>query len=251
MGDTVLLSKPTGNFHASNQPADPVVLLSGGVGITPMLSITEYSINHEPGRHVYFIHSSINKEVQPMRQRLRQIKAGKNNFQLSVFHSEPLTDELAGIDYDYRGFITKEHIPVDKTAAYFVCGPAGFMETMVGYLKELAIEENKIHIEFFGTQKETRAKEIYLDPEPTSFAVNLAKSNKLISWKEGMGSLLELIESAGITPANNCRMGTCSSCETKLTKGTYEYNPEPFVETADGNVLICCARPTSNIELEL
>lgn len=250
-GDTILLSKPVGNFHLSNEHSNPFVLISGGVGITPMLSMAEYVNSYQPTRHVYFIHSSINKDVQPMLERLLQIKATNINFQLSVSHSDPLENELINIDYDYHGFITKKNIPIVGNAEYFVCGPVGFMETMYNYLKELEVSENKIYFEFFGVKKGFEKKRILKDSKITSFDIKLTKSNKLISWKEGMGSLLELIESAGLTTASSCRMGTCSACESKLVKGTFNYDPEPFMETAEGNVLICCAKPTSDIEIEL
>lgn len=251
IGDSVLLSKPLGNFHLSNQNNNPVVLVSGGVGITPMLSIAEFISNYQPARQVYFLHSSINKDVQPMLERLLQMKASNINFQLSIFHSEPLENEFINSDYDYRGFITKNHIPVNSSAEYYICGPGGFMEAMFNYLKELEISEHKIYFEFFGAEKKFGATNIFRDSKTKSFGVTLTKSKKLISWKEGMGSLLELIESAGLTPDNSCRIGTCSTCESKLLTGTYEYDPEPFMETSEGNVLICCARPTSDIEIEL
>lgn len=251
IADTILLSKPTGNFHLSNQNNNPVVLISGGVGITPMLSMAEYMHTYHPARQIYFIHSSINKNVQPMLQRLLQFKAANINFHLSIFHSEPLENELVNTDYDYRGFLTKNHIPFYGKAEYFVCGPVGFMKTMFGYLLEHEVNESNIYFEFFGSENRFVTKEIFVDSKTPSFSVKLTKSKKEISWKEGMGSMLELIESTGLTPANSCRMGTCSTCESKLIKGTFEYDPEPFMETAAGNVLICCAKPTSDIEIEL
>jgi uncharacterized protein len=251
IGDTILLSKPLGNFHLTNKNNNPVVLLSGGVGITPMLSIAEYINTYQPSRQVYFIHSSINKNVQPMMERLLQLKATNINFQLSISHSEPLESEVINIDYNYSGFIAKKHLPNNINAEYFVCGAVGFMETMFNYLKELEISENNIHFEFFGAEKKFEKKKILMDSKTNSFDVKLTKSNKLISWKAGMGTLLELIESIGLTPDNSCRMGTCSTCASKLIKGTFEYDPEPFIETAEGNILICCAKPTSDVEIEL
>ena len=88
--------------------------------------------------------------------------------------------------------------------------------------------------------------------EPTSnFLVRLTKSNTEIVWNDLTNNLLELIETAGIIPQSSCRMGVCGTCESKLISGTYEYDPEPFVETAINHLLICCARPTSDIEIEL
>jgi ferredoxin-NADP reductase len=250
-GDTILLSKPAGNFHLANQNNNPVVLISGGVGITPMISIAEYINRYQPTRQIYFIHSSIDKNVQPMMQRLLQMKTTNINFELSIFHSYPLENEVINIDYDYRGLISRNHIPTVSNADYYVCGPVGFMETMHNYLNELEVHENKVYFEFFGVKKKFGAKQVFADSKTTSFDIKLIKSNKLISWKAGMGSLLELIESVGLTPDNSCRMGTCSTCESKLIKGTFGYDPEPFMEVAEGKILICCAKPTSDMEIEL
>lgn len=251
IGDTVLMSNPAGNFHLTTDANNPLILLSGGVGITPMLSMAEYVNVYQPHRKIYFLHSSLHKNVQPMLQRLKQLNTSNANFGLSIFHSHPLEDEAKNIDYDYEGFITKNRIPVSDNAAYYVCGPVGFMDTMFTYLKELNVDEDKIFFESFGGDNKIGAKQLLVDSTTKSFDVRLTKSNKQISWREGMGSLLELIESAGLTPDNSCRMGTCSTCESKLTKGTYEYDPEPFMEATEGHVLICCAKPTSDIEIEL
>lgn len=250
VGDKVLLSKPMGNFYLTNQD-NPLVLISGGVGITPMLSMIEYLALYQPDREVYFIHSSTNKEVQPMLKRLLQLRDVNTSFHLSIFHTAPMTGERANVDYDFRGRITKSHLPVYPTADYFVCGPVGFMEAMFASLKEIGMQEGKMHLEFFGTERKFETRKSYIDLKSTSFNITLLKSSQRLVWKEGMGSLLELIESAGLNPDSQCRMGTCSTCETKLTTGTYEYYPEPFVETGEGNILICCARPTSDIEIEL
>lgn len=83
-----------------------------------------------------------------------------------------------------------------------------------------------------------------------SYKVTLLKSGKTIQWDPGKGSLLELCESAGLHPEHSCRVGTCATCASKLISGTYEYDPEPFFEP-DNHILICCAVPTSDMEIEL
>ncbi len=251
VGDSVMISKPIGSFHLRPESDNPVVLISGGVGITPMLSIAEYIELYQAGRKVYFLHSSMNKQVQPMRKWLSRIKETNTNFQLSIFHSDPVDDERVNIDYDYLGHITKNHLPVDGRAEYFVCGPEGFMKNMIAYLKELEVDESKIYSETFGTQVKPGTEKVLSDTETKAFEVMLTKSNNRLIWKKGMGSLLELVESAGLKPDSSCRMGTCSTCQSKLIKGTYEYDPEPLMETDQDNILICCAKPTSDMEIAL
>lgn len=85
----------------------------------------------------------------------------------------------------------------------------------------------------------------------TNYNIKLLTSNKNVVWEPGKGTLLELFESAGLNPANSCRMGTCGTCESRLVSGTFAYDPEPFMEPSDNNILICCAIPTSDMEIEL
>lgn len=251
VGSTILLSEPIGYFHLPVNNQNPLVLISGGVGITPMLSIAEYVTDRMPERQIYFIHSSINRDVQPMLDRLQYFKATNENFKLVIFHSDPLEDELIDIDYDYRGFVTKERLPQINHAEYMVCGPVAFMETIFIFLSEFEISEDKIHFEFFQSPKAVESKQPGKDEVSSGIKVTLVKSGKVLFWQEGGGTLLELIESAGLQPDNSCRMGTCSTCQTRLVGGTFQYEPEPFMEPEAGNVLICCAVPTSNVEIDL
>lgn len=253
-GDTIGISKPTGDFQLTINSSKPVVLLSGGVGITPMLSMLEFIVAHEPDRRVYFLHSSLNKAVQPMLVRLRELGKKHKNLYLSIHHSKPGIDEKAGIDYDYAGLISKDYLnsvlPMIEMD-YFLCGPVGFMETMYQYLQEFSVNEENIHYEFFGEGKNLGTKPIFVDSNSNNFKVKFTKSNKEIQWDSSQQSILELAESAGLTPEFSCRMGTCSTCESTLLKGTIEYDPEPFIETPEGRILICSSKPVSNLEIEL
>ncbi|MDD2791672.1 MAG: FAD-binding oxidoreductase [Sediminibacterium sp.] len=251
VGGTLLVSDPMGDFHLSVNNQNPLVLISGGVGITPMLSMAEYVFDRQPERQIYFIHSSLNRNVQPMLDRLQYLKTTSNNFKLVIFHSDPLEEELVDIDYDYRGFITQERLPLIGNAEYMVCGPVAFMETVFSFLSEFEIAEDKIHFEFFQSPKTVESKQPIKQGASNGIKVTLVKSQKTLFWQEGAGTLLELVESAGLQPDNSCRMGTCATCQTKLLGGSFQYEPEPFMEPEEGNILICCAIPTSNVEIDL
>lgn len=250
-GNTVLLSDPMGDFYLPVDNQEPLVLISGGVGITPMLSVAEFVTDRQPGRQIYFIHSSLNKDVQPMLERLQFLKTTSDNFKLVIFHSDPLEDELIDIDYDFRGFITKDRLPRINHAEYMVCGPVAFMETIFSFLNEFEITEDKIHFEFFQLSKSMESKQPLAESVSSGIKVTLLKSKKVLLWQEGAGTLLELIESAGLKPDNSCRIGTCSTCQTRLVAGSFQYEPEPFMEPVEGTVLICCAIPTSNVEIDI
>ena len=84
-----------------------------------------------------------------------------------------------------------------------------------------------------------------------NYKIKFLKSGLEVDWNDDHTNILELAEANGLTPDYSCRMGTCSTCESKLVNGTFEYDPEPFMETEDNNILICCAKPTSNMEIEI
>jgi hypothetical protein len=252
VGDIIPISKPVGNFMLDTNSPTPVVLLSAGVGITPMLSMTEYLQKNQPDREIHFIHSSRNKHVQPMLLRLQEIEALSKRFNLSVLHSAPLEDEMLNRDYHLSGRITREHIPtVHPGASYYICGPRDYIKDIRELLSQLGIPAGQVFFEYFSESVKEQLTEETSKHEEKSFKVKLLRSGKEVIWDQRKGSLLELIESAGLNPANSCRMGTCATCESKLVKGSYEYDPEPFMEPSDDNILICCAIPTSDMEIEV
>jgi len=253
VGSEIDVTLPMGDFYLNSTIETPIVLLSGGVGITPMMSMLEFVVKHQPQRQVYFLHSSLDKNVQPFRKRLKELSEEYNQLVVTTFHSHPLNDEKEGIDYNHSGFINKETLAttVKINPTYFMCGPVAFMETMYNYLIELAIPKDRILYEFFGEGKPLGDTPIFKDSQSLGIAVSFSESKKTTQWDSSMLSLLDLAEANGINPPSSCRMGTCSTCETSLLSGTIEYDPEPFMEASEGKIFICCAKPTSNIEMAL
>ncbi len=253
-GGLLNISKPTGKFHINIAADNPIVLISGGVGITPMLSMAEYAAAHQPNRKVYFLHSSIDKQVQPMSKRLREIQAKHPGFELTIFHTTPQEDELKGVDFDEKGFITRQYLEamnIEKGADYYLCGPVGFMEAMYNALIEMKIPETNIAYEFFGDGKLSGAAPKFTDSKSAGLSVTFSKSGVSANWPEGISSLLELAEVNGLSPAFSCRMGTCSTCETRMISGEITYDPEPFMEPQTENIFICCAKPVSDVIIDL
>jgi ferredoxin len=118
-------------------------------------------------------------------------------------------------------------------------------ENLPGETKQQSADDSQRYNEYFATANDHTAE------GNLTHTIKLLKSDMTIIWDQSKGSVLELCESVGLTPPNNCRMGTCGTCETKLVTGDYEYDPEPFMEPLDGKIFICCARPLSDMEIEL
>lgn len=253
-GDIVEVSKPSGNFHLIPGNSNPVVLLSGGVGITPMLSMLEFITEKEAAKKVFFLHSSLNKDVQPVFHRLKEIESNNKNLYLSIHHTYPNSDEIQDIDFNYKGMISKKYLSLvlPKTESdYFLCGPTMFMEAMYQNLIALGVKEEKINYEYFGEGKRLGSQPLIQKSVSKSYKVRFTKSDVEVDWDDPNQSILEVAEANGLSPVFSCRMGTCSSCESRLLNGNIEYDPEPFMDPTKGKIFICCAKPTSDVEIEL
>ncbi|MGO4809799.1 NO-inducible flavohemoprotein [Cupriavidus sp. 2MCAB6] len=152
VGDEVRLAAPYGSFYIDVNARSPIVLISGGVGLTPMVSMLKKALQ-EPPRQVVFVHGARNSAVQAMRNRLREASHEHANFKLLVFYNEPLPEDVQGKDFDYEGLVDvsliKDSIMLPD-ADYYICGPIPFMRMQHDALQNLDIPETRIHYEVFG-----------------------------------------------------------------------------------------------------
>lgn len=152
VGDEIKLAPPYGNFHIDVNAKTPIVLISGGVGLTPMISMLKQAIQ-DPQRRVLFVHGARNSGVHAMRDRLREVAKTYANFSLVVFYDDPLPQDVAGRDFDHQGLVNVKAIKnavVLPDADYYICGPIPFMRMQHDALKQLGIREARIHYEVFG-----------------------------------------------------------------------------------------------------
>jgi nitric oxide dioxygenase len=152
VGDTIRLAAPYGNFYVDVNASTPVVLISGGVGLTPMISMLN-RVLQSPGRDIVFVHGARNSAVHAMKDHLRQAQAQHPNFKTFVFYNEPLPQDQAGRDFDYPGFVDLDVIAdaiMLPDADYYICGPIPFMRLQHDALIARGIKEPRVHYEVFG-----------------------------------------------------------------------------------------------------
>lgn len=152
VGDELQLAAPYGSFHIDVDAKTPIVLISGGVGLTPMISMVKRAIQ-DPGRRVVFVHGARNGAVHAMRDRLKQTVATHPNFRAIIFYDSPLPADVQGQDYDFSGFVELDRIAGEvmlPDADYYICGPIPFMRMQHDKLKSMDVHESKIHYEVFG-----------------------------------------------------------------------------------------------------
>lgn len=152
VGDEIRLAAPYGSFHIDVEAKMPIVLISGGVGLTPMISMLKRAIR-DPQRQVVFVHGARNSGVHAMRDRLRETAKTYANFKLVVFYDDPLPQDAEGSDYDRKGLVDVNAIKdtiLLPDADYYICGPVPFMRIQHDALKQLGIPEARLHYEVFG-----------------------------------------------------------------------------------------------------
>ncbi|WP_447919076.1 NO-inducible flavohemoprotein [Achromobacter aegrifaciens] len=153
-GGVLDVAPPQGDFHLREEGNAPVVLLSGGVGLTPMVSILNHLVGLNDERQIRFVHGCRNNAVHAMRDHVNSVAAGRANVRKAVFYEEVGHGDQPGRDYDYAGRVDLNAIRDDvivPDADYYLCGPAGFMRAQRAALTGLGVPEDRIHAEAFGS----------------------------------------------------------------------------------------------------
>ncbi len=262
-GSKLLAKSPRGRFTLDPNNETPVVLLSAGVGLTPMISMLNAIVESGSKRPTWFIHGSRNKRVHAMSENVRRVAAEHENVRAHIRYSEPLPEEKVGRDYDDKGHVNIEllkRLLPGKDLDFYLCGPAPFMKSMFNGLHDWGIHQVRIHYEFFGPASVLggdRAK--VSTPKRAAEAteccgeieVAFSKSGVKANWNPSFESILDLAEANGLSPDYSCRSGICHTCICKIEEGEVEYVLEPLDPPDLGSVLICCSRPKTNIVVEV
>jgi nitric oxide dioxygenase len=156
-GTVLKVAAPAGDFFLERDPAEPAVLVSGGVGLTPMVSMLETVAAETPDRPVWWVHGAENSRVQAMHDHVRALAADAPGVTTHVFHAAPLANERRGADYDSRGLISADWL-VENTpardATYYLCGPKPFLRALARGLAAREVPADRIRYEFFGPADE-------------------------------------------------------------------------------------------------
>jgi ferredoxin-NADP reductase len=258
VGSVLELRAPGGHFHIDDGN-DPVVLIGSGIGITPMLSMANWSLAHQPGREVWLFYGVRNSRELIMKSHLATLAAAHPNFQLRVCFSDPLPEDLPVHDYQHRVRISvnvlRMHLPL-KPLHFYICGPTPMMQELVPALDDWGVADARIHFEAFGPASIKRNRPIPApvanrnDTTEDNIAVTFAKSGKTIQWRADAGSLLDFAEANGIAVNSGCRAGGCGSCQTTIQSGQVGYQQSPDFDPEPGTCLLCVCKPTSSVTLE-
>ncbi len=260
-GDAVDVSAPRGSF--SLQPgANPVVLLSAGVGATPVMSMLHALAAEKSDREIWWIYGARNSVDHPFagesRSLLRQLPRGRSY----IVYSRPAATDQLGLDFDASGHIDAAlvaKIGVSPGSGFYLCGPSSFLESMRDGLRRWGVPAENVHAEIFGALEGItpgmagviHTPHLPDGPQGSGPSISFARSGITAAWDPRYQSLLELAEACDVPVRWSCRTGVCHTCMTGLIGGSSHYNPEPLERPAPGNLLVCCSQPDENLILDL
>ncbi|HXZ42320.1 MAG TPA: 3-alpha domain-containing protein, partial [Terriglobales bacterium] len=260
-GDALDVSAPRGSFTL-HPGANPVVLLSAGVGATPVMSMLHALAAEKSEREIWWIYGTRNSLDRPFtresRSLLRQLPRGRSY----IVYSRPAATDQLGLDFDASGHINAallEEIGVSPNSEFYLCGPSSFLENMRNGLRNWGVPAGNVHTEIFGAlegvtpgmAKVVHTPHLPQGPPGSGASVSFARSGIAAAWDPKYQSLLELAEACDVPVRWSCRTGVCHTCMTGLIGGSIRYNPEPLERPAPGNVLMCCSQPDANVILDL
>ena len=260
-GSILEVSAPRGSFTLRSG-SEPVVLLSAGVGVTPVLAMLHTLAADKSSRPVWWLHGAPNRQEHPFleesRALLQELKDGHSYIQ----YSKPGPADQTGVDFDSAGHLTVsafDKIGVPHEGQFYLCGPPAFLRDLSAGLAAWGVTADHVHTEIFGTLDSitpgmrAATHSPHLPREPLGFGpgVSFARSGLTVPWDAKYRSLLELAEACDVPVRWSCRTGVCHTCETALIAGAVEYDPEPLDPPAKGDALICCGRPRSEVVLDL
>lgn len=253
VGTTLKVRAPSGHFYLEPGTA-PIVLIAGGIGITPMLSMLNWSLAQQPEREVWLFYGVRNGREQVMREHLESQSRRHANFHLHICHSDPLPDEVAGRDYHHAGRVGIDLLRLTlplHTYQFYICGPGPMMASMVAGLEDWGVPDARIHFEAFGPASvKRRAPASPVQEAGTDIQVTFARSGTTAIWRRSAGTLLDFAEQEGIPVDSSCRSGACGTCRTTITAGEVSYNQPPDYDPEPGTCLLCVCTPKSSVTLE-
>lgn len=253
-GDHLQVKAPSGHFYLVEDESLPLVLIAGGIGVTPMLSILNAILETGAQRDVWLYYGVRNGAEHILKEQLQSLAKEYANFHLHVCYSDPGEGDEKHVDYQHRGRIDIALLQSTLTQEryqFYICGPRPMMESLVPGLETWGVATSDIHYESFGPASLTRR----IQPDgqalgATPLTVTFSRSGKQLGWTPNAGSLLELAEANGIAVPSGCRAGSCGTCQTTLLSGEVEYSQQPDADIEPGCCLLCIAMPKVDLTLD-
>ena len=252
-GDIVNAKAPTGHFYLDMSLTRPIVLIAGGVGVTPMLCMASAIAATQCGREAYFFFGVRNGREHMHKEELDKLAAEHPNIHLHVCYSKPGEKEVKGHDYQHEGRVSiellKEVLP-SNNFEYYLCGNGAFMKSITDGLEAWGVPDKDVHFEAFGPATVKKKAVAPTAAETTHLAaiqVTFEKSGKKVRWEPSAANLLEFAQSQGVKIDSGCCAGSCGSCSIAVKSGEVDYVQKPSSTPEAGTCLTCVCRPKTDL----
>ncbi|HEY1777437.1 MAG TPA: MOSC and FAD-binding oxidoreductase domain-containing protein [Solirubrobacteraceae bacterium] len=262
VGDRLDVAAPRGTFIL-DQTRSAVLLISAGIGATPVLAMLQALAAEHSAREIWWLHVARNGREHSFAAESRAVLTSLPNAHAHVYYSRPDGGDVKGRDYERAGRLSGSMVatlnPPPEGEAY-LCGPPAFMDEISASLAALGTDAARIHTEPFGpapgitpgiAAAPARKPHAPAGRPGAGPTIEFARSGLAVPWSDDYGSLLELAEACDVPVRWSCRTGVCHTCETTLIAGAVAYSPDPIEPPVDGSVLICCSQPGDDLVLDL
>ena len=251
--DIVDVKAPSGHFYLAMTKKTPVVLLAGGVGITPVLSMLNAITEIGSQREVWFFLGVRNKKEHVMKEHLEMVAKEHENVHLRVFYSAPAETDVLNEDYHVKGRVNVENFkPIlpSSNFDFYICAPPPMVKDLRTDLADWGVPNKNIHFEAFGPATVKKCKADAGQASNVKINIQFEKSGKTVAWDAKAASLLDFAEANGIPIDSGCRAGNCGTCLTAIKSGEVELVGEPGSEPESGSCLACISVPKENMTLD-
>lgn len=255
-GDILNVRAPTGHFCLDMTKTNPVVLIAGGVGITPMLCMANAIAASGSKRDAWFFFGVRNQREHIHKAELEKLAAENDNIHLRVCYSKPGDQDIKGRDFHHEGRVSiellKELLP-SNNFEYYLCGSGAFMKSLTDGLEAWGVPDKDVYFEAFGPAT-VKKKAVAPAPEETAHLakinVTFSRSGKTVRWEPAAGNILEFAGAQGVKIDSGCCAGSCGSCVVAIKSGNVNYLKKPDTEPEAGTCLACVCRPKSDLVLD-
>src|SRR5450432_1368348 len=261
-GDVLEVSAPRGTFTL--KPGDAqVVLASAGIGATPVLAMLQSWASVGSPREVWWLYGARNRDQHPFAKESRELLKALVRGQSHIVYSKPEPGDQPGLDYDSAGHLDTlllDRLGLSRSADFYLCGPPSFLRNFTEGLRTWGADPTRVRSEIFGPEESMTPGIAAAVRPPVHLPsgtpgrgpqISFTRSGLTVPWDPRFISLLELAEACDVPVRWSCRTGVCHSCECALIGGAVAYQPAPLELPAEGNALICCSQPSSDIEIDL
>ena len=247
---------PKGNFYLDMADRRPAVLIAGGIGLTPMLSMINTIAFTRSNREVWLFYALADRRQHVQAEHLKRLAREHQNINIVICYSNPSRNCVKGRDFHYRGRVNRrlfQGLLPSKDCQFYLCGPLPMQDGVIADLLAWGVPETDIRYESFGRRKGKKPAAPAVGDQGKSvepIEIVFARSGKVGKWSSEEESVLDVAEAAGVVMDSGCRAGQCGTCATPIKQGSVTYLEEPGNPPPAGTCLTCVAIPKEGLVLD-